>query len=145
MPPAPSDCEDLAAAYAADNEVNLANAHYERPAILALARGRLGLPGPGRGRRRGAGRRAARSRRPGRRVDNSAGMLAVAHQRLGPGVPLHQADLAGPLPFPDGGFDLMVASLVLHYLPYPLRGTARGPRRAGSFLSPQAAAPHLAR
>jgi len=31
-------------------------------------------------------------------------------------VPLHQADLGEPLPFPDAAFDDVTASLVLHYL-----------------------------
>jgi SAM-dependent methyltransferase len=43
-------------------------------------------------------------------------MLELARQRLGPGAALHLADVGGPLPFPDGAFDDVVASLVLHYL-----------------------------
>jgi SAM-dependent methyltransferase len=49
-------------------------------------------------------------------ADSSAGMLALARERLGPGVTLHQADLGEPLPFPDAAFDDVTASLVLHYL-----------------------------
>ena len=37
MPAAPNDYDKFARAYAADNDVNLSNAHYERLAILALA------------------------------------------------------------------------------------------------------------
>jgi 2-polyprenyl-3-methyl-5-hydroxy-6-metoxy-1,4-benzoquinol methylase len=37
MPAAPNDYDKFARAYAAGNDVNLSNAHYERPASLALA------------------------------------------------------------------------------------------------------------
>ena len=36
--------------------------------------------------------------------------------RLGPDADLHVADLTNPLPFRDGAFDDVVASLVLQYL-----------------------------
>ena len=49
-------------------------------------------------------------------ADKSAGMLALARERLGPDVPLYQADLGEPLPFPDAAFNDVTASLVLHYL-----------------------------
>jgi SAM-dependent methyltransferase len=67
----------------------------------------------------GSGALAAPLRERGALVtgaDSSAGMLALARERLGPGVPLHQADLGEPLPFPDAAFDDVTASLVLHYL-----------------------------
>ncbi|MBN6054842.1 class I SAM-dependent methyltransferase, partial [Nonomuraea sp. RK-328] len=43
-------------------------------------------------------------------------MLELARRRLGDGADLRVADLRDPLPFPDGAFDDVVASLVLHYL-----------------------------
>jgi SAM-dependent methyltransferase len=43
-------------------------------------------------------------------------MLGLARRRLGDDADLHLADLGRPLPFPDGAFDDVVASLVLHYL-----------------------------
>jgi SAM-dependent methyltransferase len=49
-------------------------------------------------------------------LDSSAGLLEIAAERLGPGVPLHRADLAEPLPFADATFDVVLASLVMHYL-----------------------------
>jgi ubiquinone/menaquinone biosynthesis C-methylase UbiE len=49
-------------------------------------------------------------------LDSSAGMLELARRRLGADADLHMADLGRPLPFPDGAFDDVVASLVLHYL-----------------------------
>jgi len=49
-------------------------------------------------------------------VDSSAGMLELARRRLGDGADLRVADLGSRLPFDDGAFDDVVASLVLHYL-----------------------------
>ena len=43
-------------------------------------------------------------------------MVELARRRLGDGVDLTVAALGGPLPFPDGAFDDVTASLVLHYL-----------------------------
>ncbi len=48
--------------------------------------------------------------------DSSAGMLEQARRRLGDDADLRVADLGRPLPFPDGAFDDVIASLVLHYL-----------------------------
>jgi ubiquinone/menaquinone biosynthesis C-methylase UbiE len=109
--------DEFAQVYARVNETSPFLAHYERPAILTLA-------GEVRGQRVldagcGAGVQAAELVRRGATVtgvDQSHGMLALARERLGPDVPLRQADLARPLPFPDGAFDLVLASLVMHYL-----------------------------
>ena len=113
---AASDYDDFADAYSAENESNLFNAYYERPAISALpATSRAADP------RRRVWLRAAdgRAARPGRRVtgfDASPAMVDLARQRLGEDADLHVADLAAPLPFADAEFDDVVASLVLHYL-----------------------------
>ena len=48
--------------------------------------------------------------------DKSAGMVELARRRLGDDADLQVAELGGPLPFPDGTFDDVTASLVLHYL-----------------------------
>jgi ubiquinone/menaquinone biosynthesis C-methylase UbiE len=112
-----NDYDSFAEAYAAVNETSLANAYYERPAILALA-------GDVAGRRIldagcGSGPLSAALRDRGALVtgvDSSARMLELARQRLGEGADLHLADLGSPLPFPDGAFDDVIASLVLHYL-----------------------------
>lgn len=112
-----NDYDSFAEAYAEENAHGIANAYYERPAVLALA-------GDVAGRRVldagcGTGPLSAELRDRGALVtgiDSSAGMLALARQRLGDDVPLHVADLAGHLPFADGAFDDVVASLVLHYL-----------------------------
>jgi SAM-dependent methyltransferase len=112
-----NDYDRFAEAYSAETENSLVNAYYERPAMLALA-------GDVAGRRIldagcGAGPLAAALRDRGAIVtgiDASAGMLALARRRLGDDVALHLVDLNDRLPFADGAFDDVVASLVLHYL-----------------------------
>ena len=112
-----NDYDSFAEAYAANNESSLVNAHYAKPAILNLA-------GDVAGRRIldvgcGTGPMLASLRARGATVtgvDNSAGMLELARQRLGDRADLQVADLGRPLPFPDGAFDDVIACLVLHYL-----------------------------
>jgi SAM-dependent methyltransferase len=112
-----NDYDSFAEAYSAETEANLVNAHYARPAILTLA-------GDVAGRRIldagcGSGPLFAALRDRGAIVtgfDTSTGMLEQARQRLGDGADLQVADLGSPLPFPDGTFDDVIASLVLHYL-----------------------------
>ena len=53
-------------------------------------------------------------------VDLSAGMLAIARERLDDRADLRAAD-ATALPFRDDGFDLVTASLILHELTAPVR------------------------
>ncbi|MER7518341.1 class I SAM-dependent methyltransferase [Streptomyces sp. NPDC126499] len=112
-----NDYDGFAEAYAAKTENNLVNAHYERPAMRALA-------GDVAGRRVldagcGSGPLSAALRERGAVVtglDASAAMLALARRRLGADVDLRLGDLGEPLPFADSVFDDVVASLVLHYL-----------------------------
>lgn len=112
-----NDYDSFAEAYSAENENNLVNAYYARPAMVALA-------GDVAGRRIldagcGSGPLSAALRDRGALVtgiDASARMLALARRRLGDDVPLHLGDLSDRLPFADGAFDAVVASLVLHYL-----------------------------
>ena len=116
-PPRVNDYDLLAEAYTAENEDSLINAYYARPAILALA-------GDVAGRRIldagcGSGPLFAALRDRGAIVtgfDSSTGMLEQARRRLGDGADLQVAALGRPLPFPDGAFDDVIASLVLHYL-----------------------------
>lgn len=112
-----NDYDSFAQAYSAENETNLVNAYYERPAMLNLARNVAG--------RRildagcGSGPLFAELRERGAIVtgiDASTGMLELARRRLGAGADLRRADLADPLPFPDARFDDVVSSLALHYL-----------------------------
>jgi SAM-dependent methyltransferase len=112
-----NDYDSFAEAYAAENENNLVNSYYERPAMMALA-------GDVAGRRVldagcGSGPLTAALHDRGAVVtgiDASAGMLALARRRLGDEAALHVVDLRDHLPFADGAFDDVVASLVLHYL-----------------------------
>lgn len=111
------DYDAFAAGYDAENASSLLNAYYERPAMIALA-------GDVRGRRIldagcGSGPLSAALRDRGATMvafDGSAAMVELARRRLGDEVPVVVADLAAPLPFSDGEFDDVVASLVLHYI-----------------------------
>jgi ubiquinone/menaquinone biosynthesis C-methylase UbiE len=112
-----NDYDAFAEAYAVENENSLVNAYYERPAMVALV-------GDVSGRRVldagcGSGPLCAVLHDRGADVtgvDVSVGMLAIAKRRLSADVALHKADLRDPLPFEDGAFDIVTASLVLHYL-----------------------------
>jgi SAM-dependent methyltransferase len=109
--------DSFAESYSRDNESNLFNGYYERPAMIGLA-------GDVRGRRVldagcGSGPLSAALRERGAIVtglDSSPAMVALARQRLGDDAELYVADLSQPLPFDDGSYDDVVASLVLHYL-----------------------------
>ena len=110
----PDHYDAFADRYEAENASSLLNAHYERPAILALAGEVSGLAVLDAG--CGSGPLTAALRDRGALVtgfDGSPAMVELARQRLGEDVPLHVADLAEPLPFADDAFDLVVASLVL--------------------------------
>ncbi|GGL07292.1 class I SAM-dependent methyltransferase [Planomonospora parontospora] len=112
-----NDYDSFAEAYSAETENSFINAYYARPAIMTLA-------GDVAGRRVldagcGSGPLSAVLRERGAVVtgiDASAGMLALARRRLGDDADLRVADLSDRLPFDDGAFDDVVASLVLHYL-----------------------------
>lgn len=112
-----NDYDSIAETYGALNETSLANAYYERPAILALAGDvadrRILDAGCGSGALSGALRDRGAIVTG---VDSSAGMLGQARRRLGGDADLQQADLNSPLPFPSSTFDDVIASLVLHYL-----------------------------
>lgn len=109
--------DEFAEAYSADNETNLLNGHYERPAMLNLAGdvdGRHILDAGC-----GSGPLSAALRDKGALVsgfDLSAAMIELARRRLGEDADVIVADLAEPLPYADAAFDDVVASLVLHYL-----------------------------
>jgi SAM-dependent methyltransferase len=113
-----NDYDAFAAAYSQDNESNVWNALYERPASLALVGDVAGKRVLDAG--CGAGAHAAVLLQRGGvviGVDTSAGLLTLAAQRLGSGVRLVQADLGDPLPFDEDSFDVVLAALVMHYLP----------------------------
>ncbi|WP_090006477.1 class I SAM-dependent methyltransferase [Lentzea albidocapillata] len=112
-----NDYDGFAEAYTVENETSLLNAYYVRPAIVDLA-------GDVAGRRIldagcGSGAVSAALRDRGGIVvgfDRSTKMVELARQRLGADTDLRVADITGPLPYPDGAFDDVVAALVLHYL-----------------------------
>jgi ubiquinone/menaquinone biosynthesis C-methylase UbiE len=108
----------MAADYAARNAVGAYNAYYERPATVALL-------GDVTGRRIleagcGAGVLTALLADRGAAVtafDVSPAMLELARQAAGDRAEFLVADLSRPLAFARAGwFDLVVASLVLHYV-----------------------------
>ena len=109
--------DPFAASYDAENASSLLNEYYERPAMISLA-------GDVTGRRIldagcGSGPLSAALRAKGAALtafDGSAAMVQLARRRLGDDVSVTVADLAEPLPFAEGEFDDVVASLVLHYL-----------------------------
>lgn len=109
--------DNFAERYSADNESNLINGYYERPAMIRLA-------GDVNSRRIldagcGSGPLSAALCKRGAIVtgfDSSPAMVDLAEQRLGQDVRLLVADLGEPLPFATGAFDDVVGSLVLHYL-----------------------------
>jgi SAM-dependent methyltransferase len=108
----------MAAAYAADNAESAYNAYYERPATIALL-------GEVEGRRVldagcGAGHLTALLIGRGAVVtamDVSPAMAELARQAAGDRADVLVADLVQPLSFAESGsFDLVVASLVMHYI-----------------------------
>jgi SAM-dependent methyltransferase len=113
----PNNYDSFAEAYSAETEANLINGYYTRPALLNLA-------GDVAGRRIldvgcASGPLLAALRDGGAIVtgiDSSTKMMELARQRLGEDADLQVANLGRPLPFSDGAFDDVIASLVLHYL-----------------------------
>jgi ubiquinone/menaquinone biosynthesis C-methylase UbiE len=107
----------MAANYAAQNAISPYNAFYERPSTMALLGNVAGL----RALEVGCG--------PGiltnwlveqgalvTAMDVSPAMLGLARQSVADRADLVLADLAAPLPFETASFDIVVASLVLHYV-----------------------------
>ncbi|TCO48950.1 class I SAM-dependent methyltransferase [Actinocrispum wychmicini] len=112
-----NDYSGFARAYAHSSETKSFNALYERPAILALAGDVRGLRVLDAG--CGPGLHAAELIERGAAVtgiDLSQELLDLARDRVGPSVPLRRADLAQPLDFADDSFDMVMSSLVMHYL-----------------------------
>jgi SAM-dependent methyltransferase len=127
----------MAGDYVAHVEASPYTALYEAPGLRAL------LPSLA-GRRVldvgcGSGRTSAWLAGAGAEVvgfDASAEMLRRASERV-PSASFLLADLAEPLPFGDGSFDVAVASLVVHYLRdwvAPLREMRRVLRPGGAFV-----------
>ena len=116
--PAPvADYDGFAAAYSASNDNNLFNAYYARPEMVRLAGEVAGLHVLDAG--CGSGPLMEDLRASGAVVsgfDLSSAMIELARERLGEDADLRVADLGAPLPYPDDAFDLVVASLSMHYV-----------------------------
>ena len=112
-----ADYDGFAAAYSASNDTNLFNAYYARPEMVRLAGDVDGLTVLDAGCGSGPLMEALRS---GGAVvsgfDLSPAMVELARGRLGEDADVRVADLGAPLPYPDGAFDVVVASLSLHYV-----------------------------
>lgn len=130
--------DSFAAAYSAENDDSLANAYYERPAMLNLLgniadRQILDIGC-------GSGSLTAEMLERGATVtgiDTSIAMVELAKHRLCEKACVIQSDLTNPLPFGDATFDDAVASLVLHYLEKwdpALREVRRVLRTGGRFF-----------
>jgi SAM-dependent methyltransferase len=93
------------------------NAHYDRPAVLALVGGVTGKKvldagcGPGLYSEELVARGADVVA-----LDASAKMVELAERRLGATAQVVRADLNDPLPFPPAAFDLIVSALVIHHV-----------------------------
>jgi ubiquinone/menaquinone biosynthesis C-methylase UbiE len=112
-----ADYDSFAAAYSARNENSLFNAYYERPEMIRLAGDVAGLEILDAG--CGSGPLTEALRAKGAVVsgfDLSPVMVELARQRLGEDADVTVADLGAPLPYSDDKFDLVVASLALHYV-----------------------------
>jgi SAM-dependent methyltransferase len=107
----------MAGTYEQDVAAAPYNAHYDRPAVLALV-------GEVAGRRVldagcGPGLYAEALVAGGAEVvavDGSAAMVELARERLGASAQVLHADLGEPLPFASSEFDLVVCALVIHHL-----------------------------
>ena len=133
------DYDQMAEVYADDADRHPVNCSYERPAMLGMA-GELD------GRRVldvgcAAGALSAAMVERGASVvglDVNEALVERARKRLGNRARFHVADLAEPLEFlPDASFDVVTASLVLHYLRDwgpPLRELRRVLRPGGALL-----------
>jgi SAM-dependent methyltransferase len=106
----------MGADYVAHVEANPYTALYEAPGLQALLPPVAGLRVLDAG--CGGGRTSAWLAEQGARVigiDVSPELLRLARERV-PSGSFSLADLGEPLPFEDGSFDVVVASLVMHYL-----------------------------
>jgi SAM-dependent methyltransferase len=112
-----ADYDGFAAAYAASNENNLFNAYYARPEMIRLAGDVAGLEVLDAGCGSGPLMEALRVKDAVvSGFDLSSAMVELARRKLGAEADVRVADLGALLPYPDEAFDLVVASLSLHYV-----------------------------
>jgi ubiquinone/menaquinone biosynthesis C-methylase UbiE len=129
----------MAVGYDLHNAGSPANSYYERPATISLLGDVKGLRVLEVG--CGTGPVTRWLVEHGAEVvacDVSAAMLGIARSRIGDAAELHHHDVAEPLTFlEDASVDLVVASLVFHYLrdwAEPLRELHRVLRPTGSVV-----------
>ena len=107
----------MALEYSTDNDDGPFNSLYERPAMLRMLDDVTGLRVLDIG--CGAGQLTSALIDRGATVigiDVSPRMIDIARRRLGDAAVFDVADLTEPLGFESGSFDLVVASLVMHYI-----------------------------
>jgi SAM-dependent methyltransferase len=112
------DYDQMGDAYADDADTDPIKASYDRPAMVAMAGDVRGLRVLDAGCASGvlaellvAGGATVVG------VDLNPRLVERARQRLGLDADLHVADLSTPMPFlASGSFDMVTASLVLHYI-----------------------------
>jgi SAM-dependent methyltransferase len=132
------DYDQMADVYADDSQVDPMKTTYDRPTILAMAgdvRGKnvldVGCASGGLTElflQRGATVTA---------IDLNPRLVERARERLGDRADLRVVDISQALPFEDASFDIVAASLVLHYLEDwgpPLREFERILRPGGQFV-----------
>jgi ubiquinone/menaquinone biosynthesis C-methylase UbiE len=112
-----ADYDGFAAAYSASNDTNLFNAYYARPEMIRLAGDVAGLHVLDAGCGSGPLMEALRAKDAVvSGFDLSPAMVELARHRLGEDAGVRVADLGAPLAYADDAFDLVVASLSLHYV-----------------------------
>ncbi|MCY0923090.1 class I SAM-dependent methyltransferase [Streptomyces sp. H27-G5] len=139
MRPGDAPYDGFAETFAREAAVSAYNAHYDRPTVLGLLGDVNGLDildagcGPG----LYLSELVARGARPVG-IDQSTEMVHLAHERLGSLAEVRQHDLAQPLTWADDErFDVVLLTLVLHYLPdriRTLRELARVLRPGGQLV-----------
>jgi SAM-dependent methyltransferase len=112
-----ADYDQMADLYADDAAVEPIKVSYDRPTILAMAgdvrRKRvLDVGCASGGLSEGFVKLGARVVG----IDLNPRLITLARERLGSKAEFQVADIAAPLPFESGSFDVVAASLVLHYL-----------------------------
>ncbi|MGW7063518.1 class I SAM-dependent methyltransferase [Streptomyces sp. NPDC054904] len=117
MQPGEAPYDGFADTFAREAAVSPYNAHYDHPTVLELLGDVNGLRildvgcGPGLYLSELAARGADVLG-----IDQSADMVRLARERLGPLARIQQHDLDEPLPWvADAGFDIVLLTLVLHY------------------------------
>jgi len=133
-----ADYDQMADLYADDAAVDPLKVSYDRPAILAMAgdvRGKRVLDvGCASG---GLSERFVERGASVVGIDLNPRLIELARERLGSRAEFHVADISVPLAFESGWFDVVAASLVLHYMKdwdAPLREFARILRPGGALV-----------